>query len=72
MMRQMLDIPQNNCYGLKSMGNDFGFVFLGEVVSRHSILLFGFHIKEMKPGFILSQSLKTFVALYSIPFQLLR
>jgi len=48
---------------LKSMGNVFGFVFLGEVVSCHSILLFGFHIKEMKPGFIMSPSLKTFVAL---------
>jgi hypothetical protein len=28
--------------------------------------VFGFHIKEMKPGFIMSPSLKTFVALYSI------
>jgi hypothetical protein len=67
----MLDIPQNNCYGLKSMGNVFGFIFLGKVVSCHSILLVGFHIKEMKPGFITSPSLKTSVALYSIPFQLL-
>jgi len=46
-----------------SMGNVFVFIFLGEVVSCHSILLFGFHIKEMKPGFIMSPSLKTFVAL---------
>jgi len=28
------------------MGNVFGFVFLGEVVSWHSILLFGFHARD--------------------------
>jgi len=28
------------------MGSVFGFVFLGEVVSCHSILLFGFHARD--------------------------